>query len=66
MNHAEMVALIRAGVESSRGLWADFGAGAGNFTRALRELVGPEAVIYAIDRDRHALRSQRDAIPVAG
>lgn len=66
MNHAEMVALIRAGVDSPGGLWADFGAGGGNFTRALRELVGPEAVIYAIDRDRHALRGQRDAIPVAG
>jgi ubiquinone/menaquinone biosynthesis C-methylase UbiE len=66
MNHAEMVALIRAGVDSPGGLWADFGAGVGSFTRALRELVGPEAVIYAIDRDRHALRGQRDAIPVAG
>ena len=62
MTHDEMVALIRGGVGEPGGTWADFGAGAGNFTRALREMVGPAATLYAIDRDAHALRRHRDAI----
>jgi precorrin-6B methylase 2 len=37
------------------GVWADLGAGSGAFTLALAELLGPEAVIYAVDRDRSAL-----------
>jgi trans-aconitate methyltransferase len=65
MTHDEMVALIRDGVlRVPNPVWADFGAGSGNFTRALRQLLGPQAVIYALDQDAHALRSQRDAIPV--
>lgn len=39
----------------SGGVWADFGAGSGAFTLALRELVGPHAKIYAVDKDRRAL-----------
>jgi ubiquinone/menaquinone biosynthesis C-methylase UbiE len=37
------------------GTWADLGAGSGAFTLALRELVGPEADIYAVDKDRRSL-----------
>ncbi len=64
MRHDEMVALIRSGVPVSAPdlVWADFGAGAGNFTRALRDLLGPQATIYAVDQDAHALRSQRDVV----
>ena len=61
MTHEEMVTLIRGGVPEPGGVWADFGAGRGNFTHALRELIGSEAMLYAIDRDENALRSHRDA-----
>ncbi len=40
----------------SGGTWADLGAGSGAFTLALRELIGPLAVIYAVDRDRFRLK----------
>lgn len=56
MTHDEMVNLIRGGVPAPGGTWADFGAGTGNFTRALADLLGAEAVIYAVDRDGRALR----------
>lgn len=39
----------------SGGTWADLGAGSGAFTLALRELIGPEAEIYAVDKDHHRL-----------
>ncbi|MEL6269960.1 MAG: class I SAM-dependent methyltransferase [Chloroflexota bacterium] len=58
MTHDEMVALIRGGVMQTGGTWADFGAGSGNFTRALRELTGESAVIYAVDKNRGALSRQ--------
>jgi ubiquinone/menaquinone biosynthesis C-methylase UbiE len=61
MTHDEMVALIGRAVSEAGGTWADFGAGRGNFTRALRDLVGPSATLYAIDRDANALRANRDA-----
>lgn len=37
------------------GSWADLGAGSGAFTFALRELTGPTANIYAVDKDRASL-----------
>lgn len=58
MDHAEMVALIRDGVRETGGVWADFGAGTGNFTWALAELLGPQAQIYAFDRDKTATTAQ--------
>ena len=61
MTHEEMVMLIRDGVAAHGGVWADFGAGRGNFTRALRDRIGPDATLYAIDRDANALRAHRDA-----
>jgi SAM-dependent methyltransferase len=57
MEHAEMVALIRGGVPGPGGVWADLGAGTGNFTRALRELLGPAGTVYAVDRDGRAVRA---------
>jgi ubiquinone/menaquinone biosynthesis C-methylase UbiE len=35
--------------------WADFGAGEGTFTRALLDLLGQDARVYAVDRDPRAL-----------
>ena len=57
MDHADHVNLIRGGVATSGGRWADLGSGEGAFTLALAELVGPEAHIVAVDKDRRALRA---------
>ena len=57
MNHADHVALIRDGIASRGGRWADLGAGEGAFTLALADLLGPEAHIVAVDKDRAALRA---------
>lgn len=62
MNHADHVNLLRNGVPAPGGVWADLGAGGGAFTLALAELVGPQAVIYAVDRDRRALRQLAEAM----
>ncbi len=59
MDHAEMVALIRGGVTDADRVWADLGAGTGNFTWALRDLLPAQATIYAVDRDARALAVQR-------
>lgn len=57
MNHEELVGLISDGVTARGGRWADLGAGEGNFTRALADLLGPGAQIVAVDKDARALRS---------
>ncbi len=63
MNHADHVRLIEAGVgRDSGGVWADFGAGGGAFTLALRDVAGSEVEIIAVDRDRGGLRSLRTAM----
>jgi ubiquinone/menaquinone biosynthesis C-methylase UbiE len=61
----EMIALIRGGVHAPGGVWADLGAGTGNFTWALRELLGTQGTIYAVDRDRKASERQRAALAQA-
>jgi ubiquinone/menaquinone biosynthesis C-methylase UbiE len=61
MDQAEMVALIRGGVPGP-GAWADLGAGTGNFTWALRALLGPAGTIYAVDRDAKAIQRQREML----
>ncbi len=55
MDHTEHVNLLKP-ANLSNGTWADFGAGSGAFTLALRELVGLDATIYAVDKDKSALR----------
>jgi len=67
MEHADHVALLRAGVPE-RGpdapftRWADLGSGTGAFTLALADLLGANAEIVSLDRDRRALESQRQAM----
>jgi ubiquinone/menaquinone biosynthesis C-methylase UbiE len=56
LNHSDHVNLLKPAALPRGGTWADFGAGSGAFTLALRELLGPEAQIYAIDKDRARLR----------
>ena len=55
MNHGDLVALIRDGVEKG-GRWADLGAGEGAFTFALGELLGPGSHVTAVDRDARVMR----------
>jgi ubiquinone/menaquinone biosynthesis C-methylase UbiE len=58
MNHADHVALIRDGIPSVGGTWADFGSGTGAFTLALAECIGPTGLIYSIDKKRVSLGQQ--------
>jgi ubiquinone/menaquinone biosynthesis C-methylase UbiE len=55
MDHHDHVNLLHPANPQPGGTWADFGAGSGAFTLALRELVGAEAAIYAVDKDRSRL-----------
>jgi ubiquinone/menaquinone biosynthesis C-methylase UbiE len=61
MNHSDHVNLLRPANLSHGGIWADFGAGSGAFTLALRELVGPHAEIYAVDKDRRGFNELEKA-----
>lgn len=56
MNHNDHVNLLKPAALNPGGSWADLGAGSGAFTLALRELVGPKADIYAVDKDRRSLK----------
>jgi ubiquinone/menaquinone biosynthesis C-methylase UbiE len=62
MDHADLVALLRDGVMSKGGRWADLGAGDGAFTFALADILGPGAQITAVDRDAGSLRRLTAAI----
>ncbi len=62
MNHADHVNLLRHGIPTPGGVWADLGSGGGAFTLALAELVGPDATIHSVDRDRDALAHQAEAL----
>ena len=61
MDHADHVNLLKPANLESGGTWADLGAGSGAFTLALRELVGPHANIYAVDKDQRGLRNLEKA-----
>ncbi len=55
MRHADHVDLIRAGVAGSGPRWLELGAGNGEFTLALADLLGSDGHILALDQDRWAL-----------
>ena len=55
MDHTDHVNLLHPANLPQGGTYADFGAGDGAFTLALRELVGLDATIYAVDNDRASL-----------
>ncbi|MBN8579889.1 MAG: class I SAM-dependent methyltransferase [Anaerolineae bacterium] len=57
MDHTDHVNLLRPASLDKGGSWADLGAGSGAFTFALRELIGPTATIYAVDKDRSSLET---------
>jgi ubiquinone/menaquinone biosynthesis C-methylase UbiE len=56
VNHSDLVGLLELAITDAGGRWADLGAGEGNFTLALADLLGPGAHINAVDRDAGALR----------
>lgn len=62
MNHNDHVHLLQKGIPGPGGVWADFGSGAGAFTLALADLIGPTGEIYAVDRDSRALKEQERAM----
>ena len=61
MIHQDHVQLLQHADLNPGGIWADLGAGSGAFTLALRELVGPNAMIYAVDKDRTRLNELEGA-----
>ncbi len=58
MNHQDHVNLLREGIATRGGTWADFGSGTGAFTLALADLIGAEGQIFSVDKDRMALQEQ--------
>ncbi len=62
MDHTDHTNLLRDGIDGPGGVWADLGAGAGAFTLALAELLGPDGEIEAVDRDARALRENARAM----
>ena len=62
MDHADHVRLIHEGVRGTGLAWADVGAGSGAFTLALADVLGPDAVIVAVDKDAKVLRSNAAAM----
>jgi ubiquinone/menaquinone biosynthesis C-methylase UbiE len=57
VNHSDLVALLVDAITDRGGRWAELGAGEGNFTLALADLLGPAAHITAVDRDAGALKT---------
>lgn len=56
VEHPDHVALIAGAIDPAEGgRWADLGAGAGAFTLALADLLGPAADLIAVDLDGGAL-----------
>jgi len=62
VDQADLVGLLRGGVDAEGGQWADLGAGEGAFTLALAELLGPGAHITAVDREAGSLRELEEAM----
>ncbi|HSJ56716.1 MAG TPA: class I SAM-dependent methyltransferase [Anaerolineae bacterium] len=73
MDHQDHVNLLRDGVPTPGGVWADLGSGTGAFTLALAQLINPAVPqssglcpleIYSIDRDAGALRTQKKRMSI--
>jgi len=61
MNHTDHVNLLKPADIKPGGSWVDLGAGSGAFTLATRELTGPTASIFAVDKDRASLNELEQA-----
>lgn len=58
MDHTDHVALLRDGILTKGGVWADLGSGGGAFTLALADLIGSSGEIFSVDRNRGVLAEQ--------
>lgn len=56
MEMDEALEMLRHGIPSAGGVWADLGAGSGLFTRALARLIGRAGKVVAVDRDSRCVR----------
>ena len=63
MTEAEAFTLIKPGITTTNGTWADLGAGTGMFTLALRKLM-QSGTVYAVDKNPHVLWSIAGGGPV--
>jgi SAM-dependent methyltransferase len=61
MDHTDHVNLLRPANLKQDGVYADFGAGSGAFTLALRELAGLDTTIFAVDKDKSSLREMENS-----
>ena len=66
MNSREARDFLAKAVATGPGIWADLGAGAGTFTRALADILGPGSMIYAVDKGPDALAALERAARVDG
>jgi len=64
MELKQAISLIKEGINSPAGTWADIGAGTGLFTLALTQLLDAEARIIAADKNPHALYRLQGEVPV--
>jgi ubiquinone/menaquinone biosynthesis C-methylase UbiE len=62
VDHADHVALIRAGVVGAGRHWLELGAGEGAFTLSLADLLGPGGEILATDVNGRAVRAAEAAV----
>jgi trans-aconitate methyltransferase len=53
----DAVKLIQHPVTKEKAAYADLGCGNGLFTKALAQLLAPESIIYAVDKNKTALNS---------
>ena len=66
MNSREARDFLAKAVAPGPGIWADLGAGAGTFTRALADILGAGSTIYAVDHDPDAVAALERAARVDG
>ncbi len=58
MNQEDVVSMIADGIAPDALIWADLGAGSGNFTMALDTILGFDGTIFALDRSLDILRKR--------
>lgn len=56
MQLTQAIRFLQPAIPIEKGTWADIGAGAGIFTRALDQLLEKQSTIYAIDQNIDALQ----------